>query len=115
MEIIRDSSLFQAVRQEALESLITDSSMAEPRFDVQKLTSKPLLQSIYTETLRLHISYTVTRTALQPPLLDGYHIDKGSIVPATTQNCHREEAVWSTGEHDAGGFWAARHLRSSRL
>lgn len=111
MELISDPSLYQAVREECLRASTTDPVTGKQLIDPQKLLAMPLLQSIYTETLRLHISINVTREVTQPVTLDGFILAPGSLIQAPAQIGHYNEAVWSSDKHPASKFWAARHIK----
>ncbi|KAF4775274.1 hypothetical protein HER10_EVM0008585 [Colletotrichum scovillei] len=111
MEVVKDRSLFQAVRQEVDSVSIIDPKTGKPTFDVGELVTLPLLQSIYVETLRMHVSINITREVMEPMELDGYHLSKGSLVQAPTQIGHREESVWGVEGHPASEFWAERHIK----
>ncbi|KAL2877049.1 hypothetical protein SGCOL_007670 [Colletotrichum sp. CLE4] len=111
MEVIKDRALFQAVRHEVDAVTITDPKTGKPTFDVGKLVTLPLLQSIYVETLRMHVSINITREVMEPMELDGYHLSKGSLIQAPTQIGHREDSVWGVEGHPASEFWAERHIK----
>ncbi|RYP60190.1 hypothetical protein DL771_010600 [Monosporascus sp. 5C6A] len=115
MEVIRDPKLFQATREEALQALVTDPVSGKRTLNTQKLASLPLIQSIYIESLRLHMSINVTRTAMEEFTMASYTLPKGCTIQAPTQISHYEEAVWGTLEHPASEFWASRHVKSSRV
>lgn len=111
MEVIKDKELFNAVREEALLSFETDPETGARKVDAQKLISGPLLQSIYVEIMRMHVSFNVTREVLTDIEVDGYKIEKGSMLQSSSQIAHFEEAVWATQEHPASEFHAARHIK----
>lgn len=113
MEVIKDAKLFQATREEALQALVTDPVSGKRTFDMQKLTALPLFQSIYAESLRLHMSLNLTRTATETFTMAGYTLPKGCTIQAPTQISHCEEAIWGTPEHPASEFWASRHIKVS--
>ncbi|KAL5052316.1 hypothetical protein BDW71DRAFT_193674 [Aspergillus fruticulosus] len=110
MEIIADSDLHRAVRDECLAASTADPVTGARTFDAQKLLSMPLLQSLYIETLRLHISINITREVTQPITLDGYRLSAGSLIQAPSQIGHYDE-VWSAPGYPATEFWAARNLK----
>ncbi|KAI1413417.1 cytochrome P450 [Hypoxylon sp. FL1857] len=111
MELIQDPPLFQRVRQEVEQAFTIDERTREYRLDnVEKLLSKPLIQSVYTEALRMHISFNATREVLEDIYIGGYRIPKGSLVQSPTQIAHYDEAVWGADGHPASEFWAERHL-----
>lgn len=83
----------------------------EPELDVAKLLALPLLQSVYTEVLRLHISVSLPRSATAPLVMDGFAIRKGAVLFAPAHVAHRSEASWGRPGHPAGAFWGERHVR----
>lgn len=111
MELIKDPLLLRAVREEILQAYIVDPDTGRRNIDAQRLISLPLMQSFYVEILRMHVSFNVTREVQQPLSIDGYPIEKGSLVQAYSQIAHMEESVWGVEEHPASEFWAERHLR----
>ncbi|KAK4187336.1 cytochrome P450 [Podospora australis] len=110
--LCKDPELFQAVREEALSAYYSqDEGTGRPKeIDVGKLVMLPLLQSVFAETLRLHMSFTNIREARKDMVFDGYKIKKGSWMQAFTGISHREEAVWGREGHPADEFWVGRHL-----
>ncbi|KAI1084640.1 putative cytochrome P450 [Whalleya microplaca] len=111
MEIIKDHSLLQAVREEVATVIVTDPDTGKRTIDSQKIVALPLLQSIFTETLRLRISFNIIRDVKQPIMLDGHTIAKGSLLQAPMMVVHYDEAVWSAAGHPASEFWAERHIK----
>lgn len=111
MEIVKDTSLLQAVRDEVSTALITDPRTGERTLDSQKLVALPLLQSIFTETLRLRINFNITRDVKQPITLDGHTIAKGSMLQAPMMVSHYDESSWGAPDHPAKEFWAERHIQ----
>lgn len=112
MEIIRDPSLLQAVRDEVATVTTMHPETGSLGIDSQKLVSLPLLQSIFTETLRLRINFNIMRDVKQPITLDGHTIPQGSLLQAPMQVAHYNEAVWGAADHPASDFWAERHVRT---
>ncbi|KAI1373127.1 cytochrome P450 [Hypoxylon crocopeplum] len=113
MEVIKDPDLFQATREEVSRALVVYPTTGKRMLDTQKLASLPLIQSIYTESLRLHMSLNVTRTAKEDFTVAGFTLPKGCTIQAPTQISHCEEAVWGTPDHPASEFWAHRHVKTS--
>ncbi|KAH0433866.1 hypothetical protein CcaCcLH18_05618 [Colletotrichum camelliae] len=111
MELLKDPSLFDAVRAEASEALLVDPETGKRGFDSQKLVSLPLLQSIYIECMRLHVSIGITREIMEDTVLDGYRLKKGSLIQAPTNLGHQDDDVWARNGHPASEFWAERHVR----
>ncbi|KAK2604000.1 hypothetical protein QQS21_003836 [Conoideocrella luteorostrata] len=111
MEIIKDKDLFNAVRQDALPCFETNQETGERSVDAQELISSPLLQSIYVETMRLHVSFNVSREVLQDIEIDGVIVGKGSLLQSSSQIAHYEEDVWAVEGHPASEFFARRHIK----
>lgn len=111
MELIADPELYRAVREECLAASTADPVTGKRTFDPQKLLGMPLLQSVFIETLRLHVSINVTRQVTQPITLDGYVLSPGSLIQAPSQIGQYDEAVWGSAGHPASEFWAGRHLK----
>ncbi|KAI0006822.1 putative cytochrome P450 [Xylariaceae sp. FL0662B] len=110
MELIRDPELFRAVREEVAQA---NEGTNNESLNHEKVASLPLLQSIYTEVLRLHVRVLITRTSHEPVTIAGYNLPKGSIVQAPTEVGHLDEAVWDTPGHPASEFWGYRHVRET--
>ncbi|KAL1860704.1 hypothetical protein Daus18300_009047 [Diaporthe australafricana] len=111
MEIIKDPSLLQALREEVETAMVTDPDTGKRTLDGQKIVTLPLLQSIFTETLRLRISFNIMRDVKQPVTIDGHTIAQGSLLQAPMQVAHCNEAVWGVAGHPAAEFWAERHIK----
>ncbi|KAI1414863.1 cytochrome P450 [Hypoxylon sp. FL1857] len=110
IELIRDFELLRAVKEEISQAGLVDEDNSE-LFNHSKVVLLPLLQSVYTEILRLHIRVLITRTSIEPVTIAGYHLPKGSIIQAPTEVCHYDEAVWGTPGHPASEFWGYRHVK----
>ncbi|KAL7628398.1 hypothetical protein AAE478_002600 [Parahypoxylon ruwenzoriense] len=110
IELIRDPNLFRAVKEEISQVEIVDGAGSES-LNHTKVMLLPLLQSVYTEVLRLHVRVLITRTSHEPATIAGYNLPRGSIVQAPTETCHLDEAVWGTPDHPASEFWGYRHVR----
>ncbi|KAK8134462.1 cytochrome P450 [Apiospora sp. TS-2023a] len=113
MEIIKDPSLLQAVREEVATAMTTDPETGKPVFDHQKLVALPLLQSIWTETLRLRINFNIVRDVKQPVVLDNVNttVEKGALLQVPMMVAHYDESIWGAADHPASEFWAERHIR----
>ncbi|OHW97251.1 cytochrome p450 family protein [Colletotrichum incanum] len=111
MEVLQDPELFEAVRGEALQTMIRDPTTGERCFDTAKLVAMPLMQSIYTECMRLHVSIAITREVTETTKLQGYRLQKGSMIQAPTNLMHLDEQIWGQGGHPASEFWAERHVK----
>ncbi|KAK7996411.1 hypothetical protein PG989_004451 [Apiospora arundinis] len=110
VELVQDPELLRRVREEVATVTTTDPSNGGIKIDAGALIVLPLLQSIFTELLRLHVSFSAVREVLKPVVVDGYQIPKGSLLHASTDMAHLQEDVWGTEGHPANTFWAERHL-----
>ena len=84
-------------------------------FDKSKLFENPLLQSLYAETLRLHVAAYVIRSPERAALrLDQWVFPKDTIMNVSTYHAQMDDEVWSTGyngcQHPLDEFWADRFL-----
>ncbi|KAI1342868.1 cytochrome P450 [Xylariaceae sp. FL0016] len=111
METARDTKMFSALRQEVQQAIVTDPTTGQTSINSQKLYSLPLLQSVYVEILRRHMSFNIVREVMEPIIMEGYTIGKGSLLEAPMQIAHHEEAVWGVPGHPASEFWAERHVK----
>ncbi|KAF5230621.1 hypothetical protein FAUST_9712 [Fusarium austroamericanum] len=112
MHAIQDPVLFEALRKEALSVYEDDPLTGERHVNTQKLINLPLMQSVYVEAMRVHVSFNVTRQASQPLAIGGYAIEKGALVQACSKIAHFEESTWGVEGHPASEFWAWRHIKS---
>ncbi|EMR62436.1 putative cytochrome p450 family protein [Eutypa lata UCREL1] len=103
--------VFAALRDEVQTAIVVNLETGKKSINIQKLISLPLLQSVYVETLRLHMSFNIVREVTEPMTLDGYMIKKGSLIEAPMQIAHTEEAAWGVTDHPASEFWAERHIK----
>lgn len=91
--------------------LKVDATTGRRYADKRALFSLPLLQSVYTEVLRLHVSINVTREVVGPLTMEGLSLERGTLVQAPSEIAHREESIWSAPGHPASEFWAERHVK----
>jgi cytochrome P450 len=111
LELARDPALLKAVQEEVATVEYTDENTNERAFHIQKLTTLPLLQAIFTETLRLRMNFNIIRQVKEPFIVDGYELRKGAMLQAPMMVAHYDEAVWSKDGHPASEFWAERHIK----
>ncbi|KAK5632007.1 hypothetical protein RRF57_007721 [Xylaria bambusicola] len=109
MELVKDKDLLQAVREEI--SLANGNITNIDCFDNRKVELLPLLKSVYTEVLRIHVGVLITRTATQSVTVGNYSLAKGSTFQAPTSVAHLDETAWGTPAHPATKFWAYRHVK----
>lgn len=91
MELIKDPSLWRAVKEEVLAAQYSDHTGL--KLDAEKLVSQPLLQSVYAEILRLYSRFLIARTATEPVTVCGYTLPKGSTVMTPVEASHLREDV----------------------
>ena len=111
MEVFRDPSLFQALREEVATASVTEHSTGSGKLDINKVVSLPLLTSVYTEALRLHMNFNITRNVREPLVMDGYKVEKGITLQAPITVAHYDESVWGAEGHPASEFWAERNIK----
>ncbi|KAK7432021.1 hypothetical protein QQZ08_001311 [Neonectria magnoliae] len=89
-------------------------------FDIDRLCSGPLLNSIYCETLRVRVAAPVGRASLIPDLHFGkWRLQKGVGMLSTSWVGGHDQDFWNTGhvlpdgsaEHPVDSFWAERFLQ----
>ncbi len=111
MEMVRDPALLTSIRNEVESVAVRDSSTGRRTFDLQRLVNLPLLQSVFTEVMRLHVSINLTREVTGPLKVGGYMLEKGAVMQVPTEIAHYNKAVWGVEGHPADEFWAERHIK----
>ena len=86
-----------------------------PSIDMPKLPTLPLLQSIYSEELRLRAAVMVQRTAMVDnfTLSDGeWKLPKGNMILGSSWHEMRDREIWNdcAGEYSVDEFWSDRFL-----
>ncbi|CAG8971962.1 hypothetical protein HYALB_00003298 [Hymenoscyphus albidus] len=111
IETLTRPSLLTSVLQE-----ITPSSAADI-LNISSLLSSPLLQSLFSEVLRLRTSVTVQRTPRSDFQLGSYKIPKGSVMFSSSWHEQRDPTIWNESPtlrspvpHPLTDFWAERFL-----
>lgn len=85
-------------------------------FDMAKLTSDALLQSIFAEILRLRVAALVVRqpTVDRFSLPGGWHIKQNETLSMSTRTELMDDAFWNAGDaanpHPLDHFWAERFM-----
>jgi cytochrome P450 len=115
IEIAKDPALLQEIRDEVVTALIIDPKTGASTIDTDKLVTLPLLQSVFTEVLRMHMNFNVIRHAKEPIDIEGVVIPKGSMIQAPMVVPHYDENVWGATGHPASEFWAGRHLKHTEV
>jgi cytochrome P450 len=113
IEVTKDPALLQAIRQEVATAYLTDPETGSRTISVEKVVTLPLPlpQSVFTETLRLRVNFNLTRNVKEPITLDGFTMQKGSLLQAPSVVAHYDEATWASTGHSATEFWAERHVK----
>lgn len=107
IELIRDTDLLREIREEV--SQVYNSK--EGSMDVQKLISLPLLQSVFSEVLRLHMSFNVMRNVEKPVNVEKYEVRPGAMIQISMTAAHLDPEVWTVEDHPVDQFWAERHIK----
>jgi cytochrome P450 len=105
-----DATLLPRVLEEVKTARMEDGTL-----DVPKLTTLPLLQSIFQETLRLYSDTLVTRLVLEDLSLPieergNVLVKKGSLAMAPTWLGHRDTQAWDVEAHPSDSFYAERFI-----
>lgn len=113
-EVARDSALFPRVRT-IIDSYRIDSEAGTINFAYAELCTDPLLQSIYAETLRLHVASFIMRGPAHANFgLKGWHIPKDAVMLMSSYNAQIDSRDWSTNSErpaqQVDRFWAERFL-----
>jgi len=111
IEVIKDPALLDAIREEVATTYVTDPETGSHTISVEKVASLPLLQSVFTEVLRLRVNFHLVRNVNQPITMDGVKLKKGALLMAPSKLAHYDEATWASSGHPATEFWAERHIK----
>jgi len=115
MEVIQDRALWKSAQEEAEPAFEISPATDERTLNVQKMMALPLLQSIYSETLRLHVSVNAAcKVVADTATIAGYKLPKQSLIQAPTRVAHHNKKTWGEAEHPASKFWAYRHIKYQR-
>ena len=83
-------------------------------FAYTRLCNDPFLQSIYAETLRLHVAMFIMRGPYAGYELQGWHIPKDAVMLMSSYNAQTDSRRWSVGYEQTipsvNEFWAERFL-----
>jgi cytochrome P450 len=115
LELLFDPALEARIHKEFSLALIAPANPSHvPVFDINKLCSGPLCQSIYAETLRIRVQVMVQRIAAQDINFCGWDIKKDSLISIGSCNEAMDGRMWNTGSdsdpHPLEEFWADRFL-----
>lgn len=110
VEIFRDRDLLQRVREELCDIHFQGIVSGD---EVDKLLAIPLLQSIYSELLRLRVQVqTLFYSDAEDIRVNEWQIPRGSLVVTAAGPAHRDPGFWNArnGERPLDSFWADRFL-----
>lgn len=110
IHLFEDQSVLDRVREE-IHATYGQCPVAE--FDIRRLSSMPLLHSIYAETLRLHASsYSIVSAPDNDVPLGKWRLPKGGFGLISPPICHMDQNFWNTrgGLHPLKSFWAERFI-----
>ncbi|KAK8110703.1 uncharacterized protein PG998_007160 [Apiospora kogelbergensis] len=94
-EALRDPDLKARLLSEISECKITNTVDGTPMFDMEKLTSQPLLQSMYAEVLRLYVGVAVSRIAgYEDVVLGKYKIPRDSLIMTYSRAMSMDAEAW---------------------
>ncbi|KAL1987108.1 hypothetical protein VTN96DRAFT_4714 [Rasamsonia emersonii] len=116
LEIVQRPELLARVRAEIAPYITHDAADASKisSVDIAGLCSIPLLQSIYAEVLRLQVGIVLPWMAADELRIEGWSVQEGETVMASTWHAGRDPLVWNTGSvddpHPVDEFWAERFL-----
>ncbi len=109
-EVFKDKGLLSRVREELAAAEFCGITSNK---DIEKLLAVPLLQSIYSELLRLRVKVqTIFSSDREDMRINEWRIPKNSLVVVPVGEAHRDSTFWNTrnGDHPLDHFWADRFL-----
>ncbi|KAK0657811.1 cytochrome P450 [Cercophora newfieldiana] len=116
MEIVQDRQLWRAVQEEAESAFEVNPGTGKRKLNIHKMMGLPILQSVYAETLRVHVSVNVTREVVgESASIAGYQLPRNSLIQAPTRIAHFNEKAWATADHSASEFWPYRHVKYANI
>ncbi|KAI9879878.1 MAG: hypothetical protein M1830_006730 [Pleopsidium flavum] len=120
VELLQQPHLISQAWEEEVAASQSRSCLPDNQsMDIESLCSKPFLQSMYAETLRLHTSLFALRSAAHEDFMLGdWRIAKDELIAVDSRVAHMDKNVWNTGKatneneehHPLSQFWAARFL-----
>ncbi|KAJ5915610.1 cytochrome P450 [Penicillium verhagenii] len=116
LEVSKDPELLEQVRSEAQACIIsqTESSL---RFDIDRLLQQPVMQAVFSETLRLRINGLMVRYPSKGDLvIKDWVLPKNKFIISSMTPGHMDPDVWCSGSaesHPVEEFWPGRFLQSS--
>ncbi|KAK8017346.1 hypothetical protein PG993_013672 [Apiospora rasikravindrae] len=94
-EVLQDPDLKARLLSEVLDCRIINTVDDTAIFDMEKLTSKPLLQSTYAEVLRLYVGVAISRIAgYEDMRIGNYRIPRDSFVMTYSRTMALDADAW---------------------
>ncbi|KAK0616676.1 putative cytochrome P450 [Immersiella caudata] len=111
MHLLQRREVLEAAREEAKRALIENGEGKTVGIDEQRLVGMTLLQAVFAETLRLHVTFPMSREVMEEGVeFEGYRIPKGAYVQGTAGIEHFDEEAWGEDGYAVREFWPERHL-----
>ena len=115
-ETLRDPQLLTRVRSVIAKHRIETPSGALD-FDCTNLCNEPLLQSVYAETLRLHVAIFILRSSERNDVdVRGWRIPRGAPILVSGYNAQMASEDWNPNNdphiQPVKDFWAERFLQN---
>ena len=110
IEVFRDERLLHRIRRDLSDIGFQGIVSSEA---VDKLLAIPLLQSVYSELLRLRVEVqTIFSSETEDIRVNQWKIPQGGLVVVPAGAAHRDPNVWNTGhgKYPLDQFWADRFL-----
>lgn len=96
-EIHRDPKLLASVRDE-VDACARECGNGRIQFDIEQLLRLPVLQAVYTETLRLRMHFYIIRMPDKTEMnIRGCVIPRQKVIVTLTTVAHMDAEAWSTG------------------
>lgn len=117
LEVLQRPELLLRVREEIAPYVSRDQSdPSQMIVDIPNLCSRPLLQSIYAEVLRIRSGTVINRVPTSSDFhIGGWHFKKGEQIIVSTYDTARDQSVWNQGTfddpHSVNDFWPERFIR----
>ncbi|TGJ85106.1 hypothetical protein E0Z10_g3639 [Xylaria hypoxylon] len=121
IEVYNDPALLGRIQAELSNAIVPPDANEDKlpyRFDINAITSSPLLQSVYAEVLRMRVSLFHNRSPTQGDYsLGPYKFKQGGLVCVSTNIASNHAYTWRNridgGQRPLDKFWADRFLVSN--
>ena len=118
-EVMRDSQLLTRIKVTIAKHQI-ESPRGTINFDWASLCSEPLLQSVYAETLRLHVAIFILRSTDRKDVdIGGCRIPRSAAILVSGYNAQMAADDWVAKDDPhvkpVSEFWAERFLQGSTV